>query len=115
VDDLALKVDQKYDSVLHKMRGKKRKPRRGALRLTSAQANAPALEGVLLGRRHDLVKSNDGARTEGGKAGEQCASLQRPGFTVDHLMVSVPSSAPATAYRALLGWCRTQLVFKLVW
>jgi hypothetical protein len=89
VDDVALKVDEIHGSVLHEMRGKKRKSRRGALRIAGAQTNTPAFEGILLDRRCSLATSNEGARTESGNAGEQRASLEGPGLMVDHRMVSI--------------------------
>jgi len=62
-------------SVLHEVRSKQRKSWKGALWLARAQPNAPTSEGVLLDRSHERVTSNDGARSERGKVGEQRASL----------------------------------------
>jgi hypothetical protein len=74
VDYLALKVDEINVFVLREMRRKKRKARRGAVRVTHAQADASAFEGVLFDHRHNSSGSSDGA--EDGKASEQGAPLQ---------------------------------------
>jgi len=85
------------------VRGKKREARRGALRLAGAQANAAALECVLLDRGHGFVTSDDGAHPDGGKTDEQGASLWRESFVADH------RNAPCDArernlQRAPFGW-----------
>src|SRR5262249_2091724 len=95
VDDLALQVDEIHVPVLHEVRSKQRKSRKGALWLARAQPNAPSFDGVLLDRGHERVTSNDGARSERGKAGEQRASLQGPGLMIDHRTPSIPMSATA--------------------
>jgi hypothetical protein len=60
----------------------------------SSSTYTSAFESVLLDRCHNFVTSNEGARPEGGKAGEQRASLQGPKFTVDHRMASIPTLRP---------------------
>src|SRR5262245_40794501 len=68
------------------MRGKKRKARKRASRLASAQPNTTALECVLLYRGgHRLIAANGGACPEGRRAGKQRASLQ---FVAHHLTLS---------------------------
>jgi hypothetical protein len=94
VDDLALQVDEIHLPVLHEVRSKQRKSRKGALWLARAQPNAPSFEGVLLDRGHERVTSNDGARAERGKTGEQRASLQGPSHS---RMASIPTFANASS------------------
>jgi hypothetical protein len=94
VHDLALQVDEIHASVFDEMRSKQRKPRKGALWLARAQPNAPSFEGVLLDRGHERVTSNDGARAERGKAGEQRASFQGPSHS---RMASIPTFATANS------------------
>jgi len=84
VDDLASQVDEIHISVLHEVRSKQRKSRKGALWLARAQTNAPSFESVLLDRGHELLTSNDGARSERGKAGEQRAPFKEHRLMVDH-------------------------------
>ena len=76
VDDLTLQVDEIHVRVLHEVRSKQRKSRKGSLWLARAQSNAPSFEGILLDRGHERVTSNHGSRSERGKTGEQRASLQ---------------------------------------
>ena len=59
VDDLALQVDEIHVPVLHEVRSKQRKSRKGALRLARAQPNAPSFEGILLDRGHERATSNE--------------------------------------------------------
>src|SRR5262249_36102236 len=84
-------------SVFHEMRGKKRKARKRASRLASAQPNTTALERVLLYRGgHGLIAANGGVCPEGRRAGKQRASLQ---FVAHHLTLSTSGFSQVCYYQ----------------